>query len=126
MGITLNKHHVIGKIGKDPKIFGNEKKVGKLSVATEEMFNGQVVINWIDCTAFGKLVPVIQDNLHKGSFVDIIGLVKTSQKDGKYYTTTVIQHISSPDIPREWPKESEAPDGDYKEMADPGDDDVPF
>lgn len=104
-GLGLNKHMIIGNLGKDPEMrFTPEgNPVASISVGVGSTWKDKQGVKqehteWISCVAFGKLAEVIGKYLKKGSKIYVEGRQKTEKykgKDGqdKYSTKTVIQEM---------------------------------
>lgn len=100
MNSLRNKVQLIGHLGMDPevKVFDNNKKLVKFSVATNENYinsKGEKVkeTQWHNLIAWGKTAEIAQKYLVKGSEVAIEGKLinkNYTDKNGvKRYTTEV-------------------------------------
>ncbi len=80
---TLNKVHLIGRLGADPEIkVGGEIPVVHFSIATSERLpSGETVPEWHRITAFGKLAELCHEFLKKGRVVYIEGRLRTHSWD---------------------------------------------
>jgi single-strand DNA-binding protein len=103
MNSIKNKVTLIGNLGNNPeiKVLDNNKRVARLSVATNETYknkSGEKVTEttWHNVVAWGPLASIIEKFLKKGSEVCLEGkLVNRSwtDKEGqKRYTTEVLVH----------------------------------
>jgi single-strand DNA-binding protein len=103
MNTMRNKVTLIGNIGNTPEVktFEGNKKMARLSLATNEMYKnkkGERVneTTWHNLIAWGNLVDILEKYTHKGSEVAVEGkLVNRSYDDKngvKRYTTEV--HIN--------------------------------
>ncbi len=93
----MNKQILLGRIGKDPEIVGNENKITKFSLATSERWtkNGekQERTDWHSLVAFGKSGEILAKYVKKGDLIYIEGKTrhnKYQDKDGNdRYSTDV-------------------------------------
>jgi single-strand DNA-binding protein len=103
MNSIRNKVTLIGNLGSNPevKVLDNNKRVARLSVATNEVYRnsqGEKVIEttWHNAVAWGPLAQLVEKFLKKGSEVCLEGkLVNKSwtDKEGiKRYTTEILLH----------------------------------
>lgn len=101
MSTLKNNVQLIGNLGNNPEItnLSNGKKVGKFSIAVNEVYknqDGEKVVNtsWFNLIAWGKTAELVEQLLVKGSEVAISGKLSTSSyedKDGnKKYITEII------------------------------------
>lgn len=71
----MNKHFIIGRLGKDPKF--NTTKGGtavcSFSVATSDYFGGEKITNWHNVTAFKQKAELINQHFRKGSQIACFG-----------------------------------------------------
>ena len=96
---SLNKIHLIGRLGNDPKthIFNNGNKKTTISIATSEKWkdkdgNPQEKTQWHNVGFYNKIAEIAEKYLKKGMEVYIEGTVEynQSEKDGvKTYFTEV-------------------------------------
>lgn len=99
--MSVNKHIIIGNLGKDPEVrtLENGNKVANFTVATSETYTnkeGQKVTNteWHNVVLWKKLADVAEMFLVKGSQVYVEGKSKTrvwDDKDGNKRYTTELQ-----------------------------------
>jgi len=100
MAFSLNKHMIIGNIGKDPetRYTANGDAVINFSVATSERYkdkNGEQQENteWHNVTAWRKAAEILSEHASKGKKIFVEGPSKTRKwqdKDGNdHYTTEV-------------------------------------
>lgn len=80
MNTLRNTVSLIGNLGQDPAIteFGDNKKVARFSVATNESFKGKdgewvTDTTWHNIVAWGKAAELCENLLQKGSEVAIEG-----------------------------------------------------
>src|SRR4051812_9531191 len=103
MNSLRNKVTLIGNLGNNPdiKILDNNKRVARLSVATNETYKNKLgekitETTWHNVVAWGPLAQLVEKFLKKGSEVCLEGkLVNKSwtDKDGtKRYTTEILVH----------------------------------
>ena len=94
----MNSLHLIGRLGNDPKTFGNGS-ITKLSVATKD---GEYT-NWVPVTCFGKLAETCAAHLKKGQRVSIEARVQQNsyERAGKriYEVQVVASKIDFLDHP---------------------------
>jgi single-strand DNA-binding protein len=101
MNTLRNKVTLIGNLGNDPEIksFDGNKKMVKLSVATNEYYKnnkGERVneTQWHNIIAWGKLAEISERYLKKGAELAVEGKISTrsyNDKEGnKRYTTEII------------------------------------
>lgn len=101
MNSLRNKVTLIGNLGNDPEIksFDSNKKMVKLSIATNEYFKNQKgervsETQWHNVIAWGKLAEISERYLKKGSELAIEGKISTrtyNDKEGnKKYMTEII------------------------------------
>jgi single-strand DNA-binding protein len=100
MSRSLNKVMLIGNVGMDPEIRSTSggSRVAKLSLATSRGWtdasgNKAEKTEWHRLTAFGRLVDVIEQWVHKGDRLYVEGRVEYSQTgegDAKKYWTDIV------------------------------------
>ena len=105
MSNDLNLCSFIGRLGKSPEVrysaSGDTISSFTLAVGSQwkdKSGNKQESVEWVNCTAFGKLGEIVGEYLVKGSQVYISGRMKTEKytsKDGqeKYSTKIVVQNM---------------------------------
>ena len=78
---SINKGIVGGRLGSDPKAYGD---VVKFSVATNKKIKNKEVTNWFTVACFGTLGEIATKYLKKGSEVYVEGEMNLSKyvKDG--------------------------------------------
>ena len=94
----MNCVQLIGRLTKDPEIYGNkDKKVAKYTLAVDRAYtneDGDRETDYIRCTVFGKAAEFVETYLEKGIKIGITGRIQTGQyedADGNVkYTTDVI------------------------------------
>lgn len=139
---NLNKVYLIGKMGKDPQVFG---QVTRLSVATTEKWKDKNQGDLKESTEWHKVVCFGHPANHaakwgfKGADVFVEGRLKTSsyEKDGqKIYSTDIVADVVQFFVKKEQPKTDQTQqyqptkndswsDGKPGTFM-PGDDDIPF
>ena len=86
----------VGRLATDPssRTVGNGRTCCTFTLAADtgvKDANGQKISNFLNCTAWGKLGEVAQNNLHKGDAVSITGKFCArpyeSKKDGQQKTS---------------------------------------
>lgn len=100
MNALRNRVQLIGNLGMDPeiKVFGEDKKMAKLSIATSEVYtnnNGERIqeTQWHKLVMWGRTALVAEKFLKKGQEIAVEGkLVNRSyEKDGqKHYITEIV------------------------------------
>ncbi len=101
MTTLRNSVNLIGNLGADPemKTFGNDRKIARFSIATNEYFrnkNGENTkeTQWHNIVAFDNTAKIAEKLLAKGKQVAIHGKLNNrtwEDKDGnKHYITEVI------------------------------------
>jgi single-strand DNA-binding protein len=144
----MNVMFLIGNVGRDPEIRTTTggSKVAAFSIATTERWKDkdgerQEKTTWHNCVAWGPLTNVIQDYVHKGSKMAVVGRMevrKYTNKDDEERTAheCIVQSLEllSPkkeshnnddeDRPRRGRAKVKA--GGKKEEFDDLDDDIPF
>lgn len=81
----LNSAILIGRLVRDPEIYGNDKIIAKLTLAVDKGFGDDKYTNYIPVTAFGKTAEFCEKYLGKGSLVSVNGEIRTGtyeKKDG--------------------------------------------
>ncbi len=136
----VNRVHLIGNLGKDPKVRHLESGnvVANFSLATSERYkkDGEKVIHteWHNIVFWGPLAKVCEKYLKKGKQVYVEGRITTrsyKDKDGnKKYVTEIIGHqlqmLGSKEERKE-PKEDFPAEEEYQEaQVVSSDGDLPF
>jgi single-strand DNA-binding protein len=93
--MSINKVIIKGRIGQDLQKNGT---MVKFSVATDEGYKdkeGNKVEKtcWHNVVAFGKLADVLEKYFSKGKEILIIGKIENSEKEGKYYSSIIIDEF---------------------------------
>lgn len=90
MASSLNKHMIIGNVGKDPEVrfTASGTAVASFSVATSESFKEKggewkEKTHWHNIIAWGKLAELVQEHVTKGLRVYIEGPVETRKWQDK-------------------------------------------
>lgn len=81
----LNSAILIGRLVRDPEIYGNDKIIAKLTLAVDKGFGDDKYTNYIPVTAFGKTAEFCEKYLAKGSLISVNGEIRTGtyeKKDG--------------------------------------------
>lgn len=145
MSGTVNRVTLIGRLGKDPetKETGNDKKVCKFSLATDETWTKdgekQSKTQWHNILAWAKLGETCQKYLKKGSLIYVEGKIEYRKWEGedgqeKRATDITISHMtmlgSKPDSEGSGGSEKKKDDdwgksGGAKKNQD-ADEDIPF
>ena len=91
----MNKVILKGRIGKDP-----EKKSSSVvfTLATTKKWTSKEgdkkeQTQWHNLVSFGKLSDIILMYVKKGSELIVEGSINYSEKDGKYYTSILVENI---------------------------------
>ena len=120
MSNDVNHCTFIGRLGKEPeqKAMPSGETVVNFSLACGWKSKNSEGVEWVNCTAFGKLADVICQYLHKGSRIFVAGKMRTRRwedKEGntRYSTEIVVRDMqmldSKPDGAQSAPKAAEAP-----------------
>ncbi len=101
--MSVNKVVLVGRVGKDAELIGNETKVAKFSLATSEVYkdkNDKKVENteWHNIVLFGSMAIMRAKWIKKGMLIYLEGKIQTTSyedKDGnkRYQTQIVGQQI---------------------------------
>jgi len=90
MTTMRNSVQLIGNAGNDPEVktFGNDRKVARLNVATNEYYTnekGERVkeTQWHRVVAWGKIAERIEKNLKKGQEIALSGKLTTNNWEDK-------------------------------------------
>jgi single-strand DNA-binding protein len=100
MNSLRNRVQLIGNLGNTPevKVFEGNKKVARMTIATNEKYKNQkgewvTDTTWHNITAWGNNAEIAEKYLQKGSEIAIEGKLKNNSytdKDGnKRYTTEI-------------------------------------
>lgn len=100
----INKVILLGRLGQDPtsKAFDDGGSVTNFSIATSRKWKGKdgeekEEVEWVKCSAFGKLGEVCGKYLVKGKQVYLEGRLRTRtwDKDGesRYSTEVVVEKV---------------------------------
>ncbi len=107
MAFSVNKHILLGRVGREPEIKttnGKNTLVVTFSLATTERYpsqSGNMVENtdWHNIVAFSRQAEIVRDYVKKGSKLYIEGKVRTRSWDDKdtgkkvYRTETIVNSI---------------------------------
>lgn len=87
--MSFQKVIVAGYLAKDPEVktFDGGGQVTKLSICVNEKWEGGEHAEWFNIDAFGKTAENCAKYLAKGSVVVVEGTNRTTEKDGKRYTS---------------------------------------
>lgn len=111
---------ILGRLGKEPEMIeGQNKLIGKVSVASTEYFDGKEHTEWHSVVAFGQTAEFLEAHFHKGDPIFVLGQNRTSSWENKegetrYRTDVIAQRISFCPLP---PKNA---DQGQQEMYDDG------
>lgn len=95
----INKAIILGNVGQDPELRGNESAIATVSIATSETWKDkntgekQEKTEWHRVVFFGKLAEIVGMYVKKGSKLYIEGKIQTRswEQDGvKRYTTEIV------------------------------------
>lgn len=147
---SLNQVNIIGRLGADPEIKGQDGGIANMRIATDESYkdkSGQKVerTEWHTVVMFGRLAEIAGDYLRKGSLVYVCGRLRTRKWQDKQghdrYSTEIVadrmqmlggktggeqQREARPAVPRQARPAAESPPPAGASAADPFDDDIPF
>lgn len=126
----LNSAIIIGRLVKDPEMYGNDKPIAKMTVAVDDGYGDKKRTDYIPVTAFGKTAEFCERNLTKGLLVAVDGKVRTGsyeKKDGtRVYTFEIvveeINRLEWKDYKKQGRNESAPVYDDLAEVTE----DVPF
>lgn len=95
----INKHTIIGTMGKDPEVRYSSKgdAIVNFSLATNEWNGEKEVAEWHNCVAFGKTAEFIASHAQKGSVLYVEGPCRTKvwEKDGsKHYSKETFANVA--------------------------------
>ena len=85
MSTGFNHCTFIGRLGKEPeqKAMPSGETVVNFSLACGWKSKNGEGVEWVNCTAFGKLADVICQYLHKGSRIFVAGKMRTRRWEDK-------------------------------------------
>jgi len=92
----MNSVILIGRLTKDVKVSGNDKKVARYTLAVQREYknkDGNYDSDFISCVTFGKSAEFAEKYLTKGMKIAVTGNLLTGsyEKDGQtHYTTDVV------------------------------------
>lgn len=96
----VNECILVGNVGDDPEIRATNsgKRLAKFSLATNRKYKGQDDVQWHRCTAFGPVVDVIEQYVHKGDKLYVRGRIEYSTTEGtdgqkRYYTDIIVHDL---------------------------------
>lgn len=108
MAGSVNRVILIGSVGKDPEIRSTQdgKMIASFSIGISESWKDKSTgerkskTEWVNISAFGNIVSVIENYVKKGSKVYVEGSLQTTKytdKQGveKYQTKVVLQGFNS-------------------------------
>ena len=89
----INQVTLVGRVGKDPEIryTTSNKAVAMFSIATNEL--GKDKTTWHNVKAWEKQAELCEQYVKKGDLLFVQGRIEYTEKDGKYYTSVVIQNM---------------------------------
>lgn len=89
----INQVTLVGRVGKGPEIryTQSEKAVAMFSIATNEF--GKDKTTWHNVKAWEKHAELCEQYVKKGDLLFVQGRIEYTEKDGKYYTSIVIQNM---------------------------------
>lgn len=93
----MNVVNLMGRIVKTPEL--NNTPSGKvytkftLAVNKPKAKDKEQETSFISCIAWGKTAEVITQWFGKGNRLIVLGRLDVSNKDGKYYTTVIVEKI---------------------------------
>lgn len=110
----LNNSILIGRTVREPEIYGNEKKVAKITIAVDDGFGDNKRTDYIPVTAFGKTAEFCEKFLRKGTLIAVEGKIRTGvyeKKDGTKAKTFEVVSENLKVLERRDRTEKEAPEG---------------
>ena len=133
MASTVNKVFLLGNVGKDPEAVVNaEMMIVKFSLATQKKSKGEVVTQWHNCVAFGKVAEIIQQYVFKGSRVHVEGAIDYSQYQSegvtRYVTKIIVNNVSLLSSANAKPSDAanESKSSEAYEPSNESENDIPF
>lgn len=94
----MNKHLIIGRLGKDPEVVSTTsgKRVARFTMATSESYKDKAtgekkeITDWHNCVLWGPAVDALEKYVKKGHLLHVEGRVSTRkwEKDGVTHWTT--------------------------------------
>lgn len=93
----VNNVTLMGRLVKNPEL--NNTPSGKvytkftLAVNKPKVKDKEQETSFIGCIAWGKTAEVITQWFGKGNRLIVLGRLDVSNKDGKYYTTVIVEKI---------------------------------
>jgi len=131
----MNKWIGVGRLGKDPdqRTTAKGTEVTSFSMAVDRKFkneNGEKMVDWINCVAFGKTAIFIAKYFKRGSSIGITGSLQSRTYDDangvrKYVTEVLaddVEFVTSKAQKENQPTE-DLFDGDFQPLDDA---EVPF
>ena len=101
MSKGVNLSVLLGNVGSEPEVrtTGSGTKVAKMSLATNDGWGDKEKTNWHRVVAFGKLADVVEQHVHKGDRLHVIGRIDYSQTtddkgNTKYWTDIIADNIT--------------------------------
>ena len=133
----MNKVILMGRLTKDPEVRYTEgaepKAVAKFTLAVDRRFkkDGEQSTDFIQCTAFGKIGEFVEHYLVKGTKVVVDGRWQTGSYDNKegqkvYTNTCIVDSIEFAESKKANNDEPPASNGDFINVPDNIDEQLPF
>jgi len=93
--MSLNKIHIIGRVGKDPESITTKSGdvMTKFSVAVSDKYNGEERTQWFNCKAFKYSATYILNNVQKGTQVYIEGSMQSNKYEDKTYWDLITSKV---------------------------------
>ena len=100
MSTLKNSVRLMGFVGNDPevKIFGDEKKLARLRIATNEVFrnaNNEKVeqTQWHQLVFWGKQADIVEKYIQKGKEISVEGKLTSHSYEGKDGTKRYVTEV---------------------------------
>ena len=133
----MNKWLGMGRLVRDPEVRYTEgaepKAVAKFTLAVDRRFkrDGEQSADFIQCTAFGKIGEFVEHYLVKGTKVVVEGKWQTGSYDNKdgqkvYTNTCIVDSIEFAESKKANNDEPPASNGDFINVPDNIDEQLPF
>lgn len=134
----MNSVQLIGRLTRDPEVRYTDggSTIARFSLAVDRRFKqeGDDTADFINCIAFGKTAEFIEKCFSKGKKIALNGRIQTgsyTNKDGvKVYTTDVVaesvEFVESKGDGSGTSNNAPASDGDFMNIPDNIDEDMPF
>lgn len=101
----LNSTVLIGRITRDPELYGNGTRVAKMTMAVDDGWGDKKRTDYIPITTFGKLAEFCEKQLEKGTLIAIRGKIRTGSYEKKDGTKVSTMEVVADELKKlEWKK----------------------